>query len=76
MDEIHMASEQFVRKITGFAKPSLKNEVVYNEAINNVALATQKLLNSLETNANPKNREIEKARAHERSSKRFGPREN
>lgn len=71
--EIRAACEQFVRKITGFPYPSHVNEAAYNQAIDEVAAATRKLLNSLTTTAEPHNREIEAQKAHERALKRFGP---
>ncbi|MCC3357071.1 DUF2277 domain-containing protein [Bacillus sp. REN16] len=71
-EEIHAASLQYVRKITGFNKPSKINEEAFNQAINEIALVTGNLLNSLETSAEPRNREVEAERARIRSSKRFG----
>lgn len=70
--EIQAAAIQFVRKISGFNAPSKANEEAFNLAIQEVALAAQKLMNSLVTNAEPRNREVEIARARERSAKRFG----
>jgi hypothetical protein len=71
-EEIHAASVQYVKKITGFNKPSKINEEAFNQAINEIALITSKLLNSLETSAEPRNREVEAERARIRSAKRFG----
>ena len=71
-EEIHAASVQYVKKITGFNKPSKINEEAFNQAINEIALITSNLLNSLETSAEPKNREVEAERARIRSAKRFG----
>lgn len=71
-EEIHAASVQYVKKITGFNKPSKINEEAYNQAINEIALITSNLLNSLETSAEPRNREVEAERARIRSAKRFG----
>ncbi|WP_099361412.1 DUF2277 domain-containing protein [Fredinandcohnia onubensis] len=71
-EEIHAASVQYVKKITGFNKPSKINEEAFNQAINEIALITSKLLNSLETSAEPRNRELEAERARIRSAKRFG----
>jgi hypothetical protein len=71
-DEIQAAARQFVRKISGFAAPSTANEEAYNQAIENVAGAAKSLLNSLVTNAPPKNREVEAARAHKKALLRFG----
>jgi hypothetical protein len=71
-DEIQAASLQFVRKLSGFNKPSKANEEVFNQAIHEVAEAARKLLDSLETSADPRNREVETERARVRSAKRFG----
>lgn len=71
-EEIHAASLQFVRKLSGFNKPSKANESVFNEAIDEVTEVATKLLSSLVTNATPKNREAEAAKAKARSAKRFG----
>jgi len=75
-DEIHAASLQFVRKISGFNAPSKANEEAFNRAIEEVAKVAQNLLNSLVTNAEPRNREVEMQRARSRAAKRFGQREN
>ena len=71
-DEINAASLQFVRKISCFNKPSQANEAAFNRAIEQVAAAAHKLLDSLETSAEPKDREIEAARARARAAERFG----
>jgi hypothetical protein len=71
-DEVHAASIQFVRKITGFNKPSKANEAAFNAAIEEVAAICSRLLQSLETAAPPKNREEEAARAKARAAERFG----
>ena len=71
-DEIQAASLQFVRKISGFSKPSKINEQAFLEAIDAIAGVSAKLLNSLETNAPPKNRDEEAARLKARSAERFG----
>jgi hypothetical protein len=71
-DEIRAASLQFVRKITGFNKPSKANEASFLAAIDEVAAASSRLLRSLETTAPPKNREEEAAKAKLRSAERFG----
>ena len=71
-DEIRAAALQFVRKITGFAKPSAVNEAAFNRAVDDVAKASSKLLGSLVTAASPRNREVEAARAHARAVRRFG----
>jgi hypothetical protein len=71
-DEIRAAALQFVRKISGFAKPSGANEAAFNRAVDDVAKASSKLLGSLVTAASPRNREVEAARAHARAVRRFG----
>lgn len=71
-EEIHAASLQFVRKLSGFTKPSKVNEVVFNQAVEETAIVATKLLQSLVTNAEPRNREVEVLKAHERALKRFG----
>jgi hypothetical protein len=70
-DEIQASSLQFVRKLSGFTKPSKANEEAFNRAVDEVAHAAHHLLESLVTNVPPRNREIEAARAKERSAKRF-----
>jgi hypothetical protein len=70
-DEIRAASLQFVRKISGFNQPSKANEAAFSMAIDEIATITRNLLNSLETNAPPKNREEEAARARARAARRF-----
>lgn len=71
-DEIHDASLQFVRKLSGFTLPSKANEAAFNEAVEEIAAAARKLIHSMVTNADPKNREVEAARARARSAARFG----
>jgi hypothetical protein len=71
-DEIRAASLQFVRKISGFQKPSKANEAAFHAAIDEVAAASTRLLRSMETNAPPKNREEEAAKAKARAAERFG----
>jgi hypothetical protein len=71
-EEIRAASLQFVRKISGFTKPSKANEVAFMAAIDEVAAASSRLLRSLETTAPPKNREEEAAKAKARAAVRFG----
>ncbi len=71
-DEIRAASLQFVRKISGFTKPSKSNEAAFLAAVNEVAAVSARLLHSLETTAPPKNREEEAAKAKERAAARFG----
>jgi hypothetical protein len=70
--EIRAASLQFVRKITGFNKPSKANEAAFIGAIEQISAAAARLLHSLETSAPPKNREVEAAKAKERAALRFG----
>ena len=70
-EEIRAASLQFVRKISGFNKPSKANEKAFNDAIDEVASAATRLLRSLETIAPPKNREQEAEKAKARSAERF-----
>jgi len=71
-DEVHAASLQFIRKITGFNKPSKANEEAFLKAIDEVSGVCSRLLHSLETTAPPKNREEEAAKAKARSAERFG----
>ena len=71
-EEIRAASLQFVRKISGFTKPSKANEAAFMTAIDEVAAVSSRLLRSLETTAPPKNREEEAAKAKARAAVRFG----
>jgi hypothetical protein len=71
-NEIRNASLQFVRKISGFTKPSKANEEAFQAAIEDVTQASTRLLRSLETTAPPKNREEEAAKLKARSAERFG----
>jgi hypothetical protein len=71
-DEIRASSLQFVRKISGFNKPSKANEDSFNSAVDEVADVARRLLRSLETNAPPRNREEEAAKAKARGIARFG----
>ena len=71
-DEVRAASLQFVRKITGFNKPSQANELAFTRAIDEIAHVSLHLLQSLETTAHPKNREEEAAKARARAAERFG----
>jgi len=71
LEEVRAASLQFVRKITGFNKPSKANEAAFLAAIEQVAAASTRLLQSLETTAPPKNREEEAAKAKSRAAERF-----
>ena len=70
--EIRAAAEQFVRKISGFQKPSEVNRGAFEKAVEEVGRAAKTLLDSLVTTAFPKNREVEAARAHARAVRRFG----
>jgi hypothetical protein len=70
-DEIRAASLQFVRKLSGFNKPSKANEPAFLTAVDEIAAVARKLLHSLETNAPPRNREEEAAKARARSAQRF-----
>jgi len=71
-DEVRAASLQFVRKITGFNKPSKANEAAFQTAVDDVAEISMRLMRSLETSAPPKNREEEAAKAKARAAIRFG----
>ena len=71
--EIREASLQFVRKLSGFHKPSRANEAAFNRAVVNVAAVARTLLDSLVTDSEPRNRESEAARARARAANRFGP---
>jgi hypothetical protein len=71
-DEVRAASLQFVRKITGFNKPSQANELAFTRAVDEIAKISLNLLESLETTARPKNREEEAAKARARAAERFG----
>jgi hypothetical protein len=70
-DEIRASSVQFVRKLCGFTRPSQANEVAFNHAVDEVAHAAHHLLDSLVTNAPPRNRDVEAVKAKARSAKRF-----
>jgi len=71
-EEIRASSLQFVRKLSGFTKPSKTNEEVFNRAVEQVSQAAKDLLDSLVTNAPPRDREVESAKARARSQERFG----
>ena len=71
-EEIRASSLQFVRKLSGFNKPSKSNEEVFNRAVEQVAEAAHLLLDSLVTNAPPRDRDVEAAKAKARSAERFG----
>jgi hypothetical protein len=70
-DEVNASALQFVRKLSGFNKPSRQNEEAFHLAVERVAAAAQEMLNTLTTNAVPRDRQIEAARAKERSKQRF-----
>ena len=70
--EIHAAALQYVRKISGFTRPSAVNEAAFNRAVAEVEKASSQLLGSFVTVASPRNREVEAARAHARAVRRFG----
>ena len=71
-DEIRAASLQFVRKISGFTRPSRANEAAFDRAVDGVARAAHELLATLVTTAGPRDRELEAAKARARAEKRFG----
>lgn len=71
-EEIRAASLQFVRKISGFNKPSRVNEAAFMAAVDEIAACASRLLQSLETSAPPKNRQEEAAKARARAEQRFG----
>ena len=70
-DEVRGAALQYVRKVSGFTKPSQANEAAFDAAVDEVADATRRLIGSLVTTAAPKDREVEAERARERAKKRF-----
>lgn len=70
-DEVRAASLQFVRKISGFTKPSRANEAAFGHAVEEVAAAARELLDSLVTNADPRDREVEAARRRARAAERY-----
>jgi hypothetical protein len=72
-DEIRASALQFVRKLSGFARPSKVNEPAFERAVDHVAEATRELLRALVTNAPPHDREIEAAKARARAADRYGP---
>ena len=71
-NEMHDAALQFVRKISGYSAPSKANEAAFHEAVEDIEKVVRKLLKSMETSAPPKDREVEAAKAKERSKLRFG----
>jgi hypothetical protein len=71
-EEIRAASLQFVRKLSGFTEPSKANEATFNDSVDDVFRVARRLVHSLVTNAPARNRDVEAARAKERSRERFG----
>ena len=71
-DEIRASALQFVRKLSGSARPSRANEQAFNAAVDDVTVAARRLIASLEIHSAPRNRDEEARRARERSAKRFG----
>lgn len=71
-DEVRAASLQFVRKLSGFNAPSKANEAAFNAAVEEVCGAARRLIDTLETNAPPRDREVEAEKARRRSAERFG----
>lgn len=71
-DEIHASALQFVRKLSGFTKPSRANEAAFEHAVDEVSRVARELLDSLVTSAAPRDREVEAAKARARSAKRYG----
>ena len=74
-DEVRAASLQFVRKLSGFTKPSKANEAAFERAIERIAAEAHALLDAMVTNSPPRDRDVEAARAKERSAKRFAARD-
>ena len=72
-EEVHASALQFVRKLSGFNKPSQANAEAFNRAVSEVSDAAQRLLKSLQTNAPPRDREIEAEKARERARTRYAP---
>jgi hypothetical protein len=72
-EEVRAASLQFVRKLSGFTAPSKANEAAFTRAVEDVAAVARRLVDDLTTNAPPKNRQEEAARAQARNLQRFGP---
>ncbi|CAA9353643.1 MAG: COGs COG0840 [uncultured Nocardioidaceae bacterium] len=71
-DEVHAASLQYVRKISGTSKPSQANQAAFDRAVDEVAAVTARLLDSLSTSTPPKDREVEAAKARARAAERYG----
>ena len=70
-DEVRASAVQFVRKLSGYTHPSEVNRAAFDHAVDEVTAAARKLLTALETNAPPRNREVEAAKARERAKQRF-----
>ncbi len=70
-EEIHLSSLQFVRKLSGFTKPSMANQAAFDRAVDKVSRAARELIDSLVTSAPPRDREIEALKARARSAQRF-----
>jgi hypothetical protein len=71
-DEVAAASLQFVRKVSGFTKPSAANQAAFDQAVGEISEVVQRLLDSLVTSARPKNREVEATKARARAARRYG----
>jgi hypothetical protein len=71
-EEIRASALQFVRKLSGFTRPSKANEDAFNRAVDEVSAAARELIDSLVTNASPRNREVEALKARARAAERFG----
>ena len=71
-DEIRASAEQFVRKLSGFAKPSKANETAFARAVMDISVVARRLVDSLETTSPPRNRETEATKARARAAERFG----
>lgn len=71
-DEVRAASLQFVRKVSGFTRPSAANQPAFDQAVAEISEAVHRLLDSLVTNAPPRNREVEAAKARARAAQRYG----
>ena len=71
-EDVRAAALQYVRKVSGYSKPSRGNEAAFDAAVNEIAMATANLLGALETSSTPKSRDVEAAKAKARSLQRFG----
>ncbi len=70
-EEIYLSSRQFVRKLSGFSKPSKANKALFEQTIDDIAVIVRRLVDNLQTDSEPKNREMEAAKARVRSAARF-----